>query len=115
MSTPADTEQRLRELGLSLPPVPKPGGNYVPAVRSGNLLFLSGQTPDGDQPGGKVDSEVNADAGFSGSPKVINGCSDLLIEVLGERGRHARSAVGLAALPGNVCVEIEAVVEADDR
>lgn len=142
-------EQQLQNLGITLPPVPSPGGNYVHAVRTGNLLYLSGKGPQNST--GKVDSEVtvdqaqadarevgllllavmraelgsldrvtrvvkllgmvNADPTFGEPPRVINGCSDLLIEVFGERGRHARSAVGLAALPNNITVEIEAIVE----
>ncbi len=59
----------------------------------------------------KVLGMVNSDPGFGGQPKVINGCSDLLVEVLGEAGRHTRSAVGFAALPNSICVEIEATFE----
>jgi enamine deaminase RidA (YjgF/YER057c/UK114 family) len=57
---------------------------------------------------------VNSAPGFSDQPKVINGCSDLLVSVLGEAGRHARSAVGMAGLPGNIPVEIEMIVEVED-
>lgn len=57
---------------------------------------------------------VNAAADFTGHPSVINGCSDLFIEVFGERGKHARSAVGMASLPGNITVEIEAIVALQD-
>lgn len=59
----------------------------------------------------KVLGMVNSAPDFEGHPKVINGCSDLLVEVLGERGRHTRSAVGFAALPNRICVEIEATFE----
>jgi enamine deaminase RidA (YjgF/YER057c/UK114 family) len=59
----------------------------------------------------KVLGMVNAVAGFGQQPEVINGCSDLFVEVFGERGRHARSAVGMGGLPRNITVEIEAIVE----
>ena len=145
--------ERLEQLGLALPPLPKPIGNYVPAVREGNLLFLSGQgprNPDGTFHSGKVGADVsveeahrhaqlvglnllaamhaelgnlgrvrrvvkllgmvNAAPEFGEHPAVINGCSDLFIEVFGEAGRHARSAVGMGSLPRGITVEIEAVV-----
>ena len=145
-------EQKLAELGLTLPQLPKPIGNYVPFKRAGDLIFLSGQgprRPDGSPITGKVGRDVtveeayeharliglgllaaaklaagdldkvevlkvlgmvNAVAGFGDQPKVINGCSDLFVAVLGERGRHARSAVGMGSLPVNIPVEIEAVM-----
>ena len=143
---------KLTQMGLTLPPVNAPGGNYEHAVRSGNYLYLSGKVAQGST--GKVGGDVtveqayqdarevglqllavmNAELGSldkvgrvvkllgmvnvapncSAMPKVINGCSDLLVEVLGDRGRHARSAVGFAALPGNATVEIEAIVEIAD-
>ena len=145
--------ERLEQLGLALPPLPKPIGNYVPAVREGNLLFLSGQgprNPDGTFHSGKVGADVsveqarlhaqlvglnllaamhaelgnlgrvrrvvkllgmvNAAPEFGEHPAVINGCSDLFIEVFGDAGRHARSAVGMGSLPRGITVEIEAVV-----
>jgi enamine deaminase RidA (YjgF/YER057c/UK114 family) len=146
------TEQRLAELGIELPPLPTPGGNYVHAVRSGNLLFLAGKGPgkvEGklgedftteqgyqqartvgitliavmrDELGSlervrrivKVLGMVNAAPGFGEHPKVINGCSDLFVEVFGERGRHARSAVGMGSLPNQIPVEIECIVEIAD-
>ena len=147
-------EARLKELKIELPPVPKPAGNYVHAVRTGNLLFLAGKgpfNPDGSVPKGKVGRDVppeeaykharsvgltllavmketlgdldrvkrvvkvlgmvNAMPEFGDQPKVINGCSDLFVEVFGEKGRHARSAVGMGSLPGGITVEIEAIVE----
>lgn len=147
-------EARLAELGYSLPAASAPIGAYVPAVRTGNLVFLSGQGPfrdGGAEYAGKVGSDftveegyeiarqvalralavlkqeigtldkvrrivklvgwVNSAPGFTQQPKVINGASDLLHEVFGERGRHARSAVGAAELPLNIPVEIEMVVE----
>jgi len=149
-------DARLRELKIELPPVPKPAGTYVHAVRTGNLLFLAGKgpyNPDGSVPQGKVGRDVSADEGykharsvgltllavmkealgsldrvrrvvkvlgmvnavpeFSEQPKVINGCSDLFVEVFGERGRHARSAVGMGSLPGGITVEIEVIVEVE--
>ena len=147
-------EQRLAELGIELPTPQTPVANYVGAVLTGNLLFLSGRgpmRPDGTQHTGivgqdvtveeaygharltglqliatlhaelgdldrvsrivKVLGMVNAVPGFGQQPEVINGCSDLFVEVFGERGRHARSAVGMGSLPRNITVEIEAVVE----
>jgi enamine deaminase RidA (YjgF/YER057c/UK114 family) len=149
-------DARLAELKIELPPVPKPAGTYVHAVRVGNLLFLSGKGPyhpDGSVPKGKVGRDVsteeaykharsvgltqiavlketlgsldrvrrivkvlgmvNAVPEFGDQPKVINGCSDLFVEVFGEKGRHARSAVGMGSLPGGITVEIEVIVEAE--
>jgi enamine deaminase RidA (YjgF/YER057c/UK114 family) len=140
---------RLAELGIPLPPVATPAGSYVPAVRTGNLVYTSGQVPM-DAAKGKVGAEVSAEdanaaarvcalqalaavdalvgldsvvrvvkvvgfvasaPGFTGQPGVINGASDLLGEVFGEAGAHARSAVGVAELPGGVPVEVELIVE----
>jgi enamine deaminase RidA (YjgF/YER057c/UK114 family) len=150
-------EARIKEIGLALPPPPKPGGNYVPGVRVGNLLFLSGHGPgrvDGVpsargkvgrdlsiEDGYKVAREVginllgtakallgsldkvkrvvkvlgmvNSAEGFGDQPKVINGFSDLMVEVFGEHGRHARSAVGMAELPSGIPVEIEMILEVE--
>ena len=149
------TEARLDELGIELPSPQAPAANYVPAVRTGNLLYLAGVGPakkaDGSSPIGKVGAEltleegyeaarlvclniisrlkaelgdldrvirvvkllgmVNATEDFGEHPAVINGCSDLLVEVFGERGKHARSAVGMQSLPFGIPVEIEAIVE----
>jgi enamine deaminase RidA (YjgF/YER057c/UK114 family) len=144
-------EQRLAALGLTLPPVPKPIGSYVPWRREGDMLWTSGQgprRPDGVPVRGKVPSEmsvedaygyarmvglgllaaaaegagglsklrcvkvlgmVNATPDFNDHPKVINGCSDLFLAVLGENGKHARSAVGFVSLPNQIPVEIEAI------
>ncbi|MBP2475288.1 enamine deaminase RidA (YjgF/YER057c/UK114 family) [Crossiella equi] len=149
----ADVTQRLAELGLELPPVAAPVAAYVPAVRSGSLVFTSGQLPmvNGQlaatgKVGGDVSPEeakklaatcaLNALAavnslvpldsvvrvvkvvgfvasaeGFTGQPAVINGASELLGEVLGEAGIHARSAVGVAELPLGAPVEVEITVE----
>ena len=153
----ATAEERLAALGLSLPPVVTPLAAYVPAVRSGTMIYTSGQLPvvDGQlMSTGKVGAEVGAAeaaalartcalnalaaaasvAGglaaierivkltgfvasapdFTGQPQVVNGASELLLEVFGEAGRHARSAVGTAVLPLNAPVEIELIVEARD-
>jgi enamine deaminase RidA (YjgF/YER057c/UK114 family) len=150
-------EARIKELGLALPQPPKPGGNYVPGVRVGNLLYLSGHGPsrvDGVpavrgkvgrdlsvEDGYKVAREVginllgtartllgsldkvkrvvkvlgmvNSAEGFGDQPKVINGFSDLMVEVFGDNGRHARSAVGMAELPMGIPVEIEMILEVE--
>ena len=141
-------EQRLQELKLTLPPIGTPMGNYIPARRAGDLLFLSGRGPgpvagkvgetitleqayqharavglsliavmkqelgDLDRVKAilKVLGMVNAVPSFGDHPKVINGCSDLFVEVFGEAGRHARSAVGMGSLPSQIPVEIEAIV-----
>ena len=151
---PENREGRLRALGLELPPVATPAGNYVPAVRSGNLVFTAGQVPFeggelrltgkvGDavsmeeaqraarvcalnalaaaaaEAGGldrisrvvKVVGYVASAPGFNSQPQVMNGASDLLGEVFGDAGRHARSAVGVAELPLNAPVEVELVVD----
>lgn len=151
MPTPSDN---LRDLGLELPPVPAPAASYVPATRSGDLVFTAGQLPfrDGElsatgKVGESVTSEVANEAarlcglnalaaaaaeaggldnirrvvkvtgfvasapGFNAQPAVINGASDLLGEVFGEDGLHARSAVGVAELPLGAPVEVEIIVE----
>jgi len=150
-------EARLKELGITLPTAPRPVANYVPAVRTGNLLFLAGHVPvrDGQFTSiGKLGKElsveegsqaarlvglnllasaraalgsldrvrrvvkvlgmVNSAEGFGEQPKVVNGFSDLMVEVFGEAGRHARSAVGMAGLPMGVAVEVEAIFEVAD-
>lgn len=145
-------DSRLAELGIELPPVPAPAGNYVHAVRTGNLLFLAGKGPSNstgkvgddvtideayaaaretgltliavmkDELGSlervsrivKVLGMVNAVPDFKQQPKVINGCSDLFVEVFGDKGRHARSAVGMGSLPNQISVEIECIVEVSD-
>lgn len=147
-------EQHIAELGIKLPGTPAAAGNYVPSVRTGNLLFLSGTicALDGKlthtgQLGAEhsvesgyeaaqvcalnalanikaalgsldavarvvmVNGFVNAVSGFSDSPAVINGASDLFVKVFGDTGRHARAAVAVAGLPRNSTVEIQVVVE----
>jgi enamine deaminase RidA (YjgF/YER057c/UK114 family) len=149
-----DPEMQLQKLGIVLGEVKAPAANYVKAVQTGNLLFLSGHIPDevvGKKTRGKVGSAltvdegkeaaritgiallttlkayvgdlnkvkrivkvfgmVNADANFTQHPTVINGCSDLLVAVFGEKGKHARSAVGMGSLPFDASVEIEMIVE----
>ncbi|WP_102224114.1 RidA family protein [Acidimangrovimonas sediminis] len=147
-------ETRLADLGLTLPDAPAPAANYVPYVRSGDLLHVSGQIS-ADENGlitGKVGRDltteeaaaaakrcalsllaqvraacegdlerlvrvvkltgfVNSVPEFTEQPKVVNGASDLLVEVLGDKGRHARSAVSAGALPMGVAVEIDGVFE----
>ena len=148
-------DERIAELGIDLTQPSSPIANYVPAVRVGNLLFLSGHGPrkgtSSDMVTGKVGADlsveegyeaarlvgiqllasikrelgsldkvkrcvkvlgmVNAAPDFGGQPSVINGFSDLMVEVFGENGKHARSAVGMGSLPNNIAVEIELIVE----
>ena len=150
-------EERLKELGVELPSAATPVANYIPAVRSGNLAFLSGHGPleKNRLITGKLGSDLTVEEGYQAArlvavgllgslkaligdlervrrivkllgmvnceptfmeqPRVINGASDLLVEVFGERGRHARSAVGMNALPLNISVEIEMIVEVEDE
>jgi len=147
-------DERLAELGITIPAIAKPVAAYVPAVITGNLVYTSGQLPfvDGALPAtGKVGAEVDADAAkqlarqcvlnglaaahgvigsldritrvvkvvgfvasdpsFTGQPGVINGASELLGEIFGDAGAHARSAVGVAVLPLDAPVEVEFVFE----
>jgi enamine deaminase RidA (YjgF/YER057c/UK114 family) len=147
-------EARLAELGVTLPAAPAPAANYVPWVKTGDLVHVSGQIsngPDGwikgklgadmDIPAGaaaarscaisllaqvkaachgdldrlvrvvKLTAFVNSTPDFGDQPKVVNGASDFLVEVLGDAGRHARSAVGAATLPFGVAVEIEGIFQ----
>ncbi|MDB4679398.1 MAG: RidA family protein [Planctomycetaceae bacterium] len=147
-------DAKLAELGLELPPAPKPAGVYSPLVQTGNLIYLSGHGPlksDGTLISGKVGSDltqeegkaaaqqtglallatikdqlgsldkvkriikvlgmVNAVPDFTEHPSVINGCSELFVELWGENGRAARSAVGMGSLPGNIAIEIEVIAE----
>lgn len=152
-----EIEKKLADLGLELPPIPAPAANYVPAVQTGSLLFLSGHGPGVVTDGkvqyirGKVGRELTVEQGyeaakqvmlnllqtikatigdldkvrrvvkllgfvnctedFPNQPQVINGASDLLVKLYGERGRHARSAVGMYQLPFGMAVEIEMIVE----
>ena len=148
-----DVSARLAELGIELPSVVAPLAAYLPAVRTQNLVYTSGQLPviGGALPAtGKVGAEVTPEQaagfartcalnalaavhalvgidsvvrvvkvvgfvasapGFGGQPAVVNGASELLGQVFGEAGRHARSAVGVAELPMNAPVEVELIVE----
>jgi enamine deaminase RidA (YjgF/YER057c/UK114 family) len=146
-------KDRLAELGIVLPSVPAPQGAYVPAVRTGSLVYTAGQIPlvDGAVAAtGKVGAEISPEEakgharicalnalaavhalvgidsvvrivkvvgfvasaeGFTGQPAVLNGASELLGEIFGEVGKHARAAVGVAELPLGVPVEVELIVE----
>ena len=149
-------DARLQSLGLTLPDAPAPAANYVPWVRSGNTVYVSGQISqdadglitgklgdgldvaagaaaarhcalsliaqlksacDGDLDRVvrvvKLTGFVNSTPDFTDQPKVVNGCSDLLVEVFGEAGRHARSAVSAGSLPLGVAVEIEGIFEVE--
>lgn len=154
-SSAGGAERRLRELGIELPPAPKPVAVYRPAVRVGNTLYTSGHGPrqaDGKMIQGKVGSDLSLEEGnaaarvvglnvlstvratlgsldkvvrlvkvlgmvnctseFSQQPQVINGFSELMVEVFGEQaGKGARSAVGMGSLPSNIPVEIEAIFQ----
>jgi enamine deaminase RidA (YjgF/YER057c/UK114 family) len=145
-------EERLEELGITLPPPRNSAGNYVSCVRTGNLIFTAGQGTDeyrgrlGEDVSIEVGYEaakqcmlnlltvikqevgelsrvkrivkilgfVNSTSDFTDQPKVMNGASDLLVQVFGERGRHGRSAVGMAQLPNNNAVEVEMVLEVEE-
>jgi enamine deaminase RidA (YjgF/YER057c/UK114 family) len=151
-------DDKLKQMGITLPPTRDRVGTHVTAVRIGNLVYLSsaGPTgrPDGTIPRGKVGGEltkeegyeaarlaginiiarmkgavadldkikrvvkvvfmVNSTPDFGEQSAVANGCSDLLVEVFGDKGRHARSAVGMGALPSNIPCEIEVIIEVED-
>jgi enamine deaminase RidA (YjgF/YER057c/UK114 family) len=147
-------EDRLLQLGITLPPLPAAMANYVPFTLAGHLLYVSGQGPktkDGDWVRGqvgkdltvqqayeaarltgiqilavangalgslsrvkrilKVNGFVNSGPEFRDHPAVINGCSDLFVELLGDAGRHARAAIGVSSLPFGTAVEIEAIFD----
>jgi enamine deaminase RidA (YjgF/YER057c/UK114 family) len=150
---PAKIEARLKKLGITLPALPQPGGNYLPARTVGKMVYLAGviSIRDGEVIAGTagegrtieegyaaaracaliqiavlkshlrsldkvknivtVNGYVNAVAGFPDSPKVINGASDLFVEIFGDKGRHARTAIGVPALPRNALVELQMTVE----
>ena len=146
--------RRLAALGLELPPPPEPVGNYLPAARSGRIMWLAGvgaRRPDGSRITGKLGDGVSAEQGyeaarwcalnllarmqaelgclervsrvlkvvgmvnsaphFTGQAAVVDGASDLFVALFGEAGRHARSAPGMAALPGDMAVIVECVIE----
>lgn len=139
-------QESLDRLGLTLPPAPKPVASYIPAKKTGNLIYVSGQLPMRDgklMATGPVPSKVSledaqaaarqcvlngiaaamsvgevrgvmrvgvfvqSDDGYAEQPKVANGASDLLLELFGDNGRHARAAVGTNALPLDASVEVE--------
>lgn len=146
-------ENRLAELGIVLPALPEPGGNYLPARTVGNMVYLAGVISmlDGEVIAGTVgagrtladgyaaaracaltqlavlkrhlgsldavktivtiNGYVNAVPGFADSPKVINGASDLFVEIFGDPGRHVRAAIGVSGLPRNALVELQMTVE----
>ncbi|KSV82636.1 RidA family protein [Ensifer sp. ENS10] len=150
-----DVSARLSELGIVLPSIASPSGNYIPYRFAGNLLFVSGQIPriDGvehfagvvgqdvsleegyqaarlcalnilarvnDALDGDLDRVVacvqvrgfvNAQADFKGHPAIVDGASDLFVEILGEKGRHVRTALGAGSLPRGSSVEVDAVFE----
>ena len=149
-------EEKLRQMGLELPEPPKPVASYLPCVRTGNLLFVSGQVPrekgvlrfsghlggnlnveDGRQAARlcalnalsavkqelgtldrvrrivKLTGFVASAAGFTDQPKVVDGASVFLAELFGERGQHARAAVGVNELPLGSAVELEIIVEVE--
>jgi enamine deaminase RidA (YjgF/YER057c/UK114 family) len=150
---PGKIESRLKELGIVLPALPGPGGNYLPAKIVGPIVYLAGviSIQNGEVITGTagadrtvadgyaaarecalaqlavlsghlgsleavkgiltVNGYVNAVAGFPDSPKVINGASDLFVEIFGEAGRHVRAAIGVSALPRNALVELQMTVE----
>ena len=148
------TEVRLTELGYTLPPPPPPAGNYLPASRSGNLMWLAGvgsRRADGSRITGKLGADlttkegyeaarwcalnlltrmkaelgdldrvsrilkvvgmVNSAPDFTEQAQVVDGASDLFVELFGDRGRHSRSAPGMGALPGDTAVIVECVIE----
>ncbi len=152
-----DPEAKLVELGITLNNPSAPVANYVNAVRTGNLIFLSGKGPlqaNGENITGKLGYDLDIDQGYAAAkitavnqlsalkaavgnlnkvkrivkvlgmvnatstftdhPKVINGFSDLMVSVFGDKGKHARAAVGMGSLPGNIAVEIEMIVELYD-
>ncbi|WP_045521962.1 RidA family protein [Neobacillus niacini] len=144
-------EERLEQMGMVLPPLRPASGNYVSCVRTGNLIFTSGQGT--NEYRGKLGEDVSIEVGyqaarqcmlnllavikhelgdlskvkrvvkilgfvnsspdFTDQPKVMNGSSDLLVEVFGDKGRHGRSAVGVSQLPHNNAVEVEMILEVE--
>ena len=152
----AKIETRLADLGYTLPPPPPPAGNYLPAARSGNIMWLAGvgsRGPDGIPIVGKLGADLTVEQGYeaaqrcalnllarmkaelgdldhvghilkvvgmvNSSPefgeqaRVVDGASDLFVSLFGDRGRHARSAPGMGALPGGSAVIVECVIEVD--
>ena len=151
------TEETIRDMGITLPSAISPVANFVPAIRTGSLVFLSGHGPldeNGNHIIGKVGKDLNTEEAyqaarrvavglvgtlkgeigdldrvkrvvkllgmvncipeFTDHPQVINGASDFLVEVFGDKGKHSRSAVGMDSLPSNISVEIEMIVEVEN-
>jgi enamine deaminase RidA (YjgF/YER057c/UK114 family) len=149
-----EIESKLEKLGYRLPPPPPSAGNYLPANRSGNIMWLAGvgsRTADGSGTTGKLGSDLSVEEGyeaarwcamnllsrmkaelgdldrvarilkvvgmvnsapdFTQQARVVDGASDLFVALYGDRGRHARSAPGMGALPGNSAVIVECVIE----
>lgn len=149
-------EEKIKELGYDLPEAPKPLASYVPAIKSGNIIYTAGQLPlvkgaleftgklgkDVSDADGKKCAEysclnclsvikgitgsldkvkqilkvtvfVNSTEEYTNQPEIANGASDLLVKIFGEKGKHARSAVGVAQLPKNAPVEIEIMAEVE--
>lgn len=152
-----DPEEKLKQLGYTLPPASQPVANYVKWVRTGNLVYTSGHGPttaSGEMIKGKLGANMTIEQGydaaqltglqllatlkaavgdlkkvkrivkvlglvnctpeFADQPKVMNGFSDLMVAVFGDKGKHARSAVGTNALPFGTAVEIEMIVEVEN-
>ena len=150
-------EEKLMQMGITLPAAPNPAANYVNVVRTGNLLYLAGKGPNG--PDGKyitgklgqdltieqgyeaaksvainqiavlkaelgdlskvkrivkVNGMINTTPDFTDHSKVMNGFSDMMVAVFGEKGKHARSSVGMCSLPFNIAVEVEMIVEIEE-
>lgn len=152
-----DIDQKLKELNIELITPTAPVANYAKAVRTGNLIYLSGHGPtkaDGKDITGKVGKDLTTEQGieaakrtaislistlkmelggdlsrvkrivkvngwvnctdnFKDQPKVMNGCSDLLVAIFGQKGKHARTSLGTNALPSNIAIEIEMIVEVE--
>lgn len=152
-----EVDVKLKSLGVELITPTKPVANYAKAVRTGNLIYLSGHGPtkaDGTDFTGKVGKDlsieqgieaakrtaisllstlkmelggdltrvkrivkvngwVNCPSDFKDQPKIMNGCSDLLVAIFGEKGKHARTSLGTNALPSNIAIEIEMIVEVE--
>lgn len=108
-------EDRLRQLGLELPPARAPVANYVSTKRSGDFLFVPGRVSDLDRVASveRMQGFVRAAPDFTDHPKVIDGASELLVEVFGEAGRHARTATGAASLPFGAAVQLDLVLRVE--
>ena len=123
-------DERLTQLGIQLPKAAAPVASYVPVVTVGQMAYVSGQLPfiDGELVTGRLGEDVDLELGMRAAracglmilaqlkaalgslDKVVNGCSDLMVDVFGEAGKHARSAVGVPVLPLGAAVEVDAIV-----